>query len=95
MKKLQWQRYQMLELIPDCPPLIQASNQAKSTSWLQSIWQIIDLAFLRDLEPRVWQSSDPHTGQSRWHLYNPETGKTSHLNSESEIRQWLEQLLHH
>jgi hypothetical protein len=96
MKKLQWHRYQVLELISDQPPVSYSAqlHKPQPTSWLQALWQRIDLAFFRDLEPRIWQSTDPRTGQSHWHLYNPETGKTSHLNSES-VRQWLEQILHH
>lgn len=101
MKKLQWQRYRALELIPDQPSSPSASAQiikpqaSSLVSWLQAVWQRIDLAFFRDLEPRIWQSTDSRTGQNCWHLYNPETGKTSHLSSEVEIRQWLEQVLHH
>jgi hypothetical protein len=96
MKNLQWRRYQVLELLPDQVPLCDSTNsKTQSISWLQALWQRIDLAFFRDLEPRIWHSIDPQTGQNRWHLYNPETGKTSHLNSESEVRQWLEQLLHY
>jgi hypothetical protein len=99
MKKLQWYRYQALELIPDQPPIVRSAQSSAiqtspSRSWLQVVWQVIDVALFRDLEPRVWQSIDPHTGKTRWHLYNPETGKTRHLNSETEIRQWLEQILH-
>ncbi|XPM52400.2 MAG: hypothetical protein EDM05_028905 [Leptolyngbya sp. IPPAS B-1204] len=93
--KSQWQRYRELELISD--PLLQlqqAPSGSAPRSWLQNLWTAIDLALFRNLEARVWQSADPKTGQVRWHLYNPETGKTQHLNSDAEVRHWLEQIFH-
>lgn len=64
---------------------------AQRPSWLKRLWEALDVAFLRSLEPRVWQTVDA-TGQSHWHLYDPETGKTYHLNSEAEVRCWLQQV---
>lgn len=94
MKRLQWNRYKALELIPDLPPLTPIPQPDPTpSSWLKAVWQMFDIVFLRDLQPRVWQTTDPETGKPQWHLYHPETGKTSHLKSEAEIRQWLEQVL--
>ena len=52
----------------------------------------LDAALYRSLEPRVWQNIDAHTGQICWHFYDPDTGKTSQLNSEAELRLWLQWL---
>jgi hypothetical protein len=101
--KNQWQRYKELELIPDelrlkpFPTTMQITVKYPKPrqSWLKALWQVVDIILLRDLEARVWQSTDPQTGRSRWHFYNPETGLTQHLNSEAEIRQWLEKVFRH
>lgn len=100
--KRQWQRYKELELIPDQPqaklagqPRLTKSitySRRTRTSWLKTLWEIIDVALLRNLESRVWQSVDSNTGQTRWHLYDPASGRTRSLSSEAEVRQWLEQV---
>lgn len=94
--RYRYQRYKELELIPDqpVPPLFLQSPQP-AKSWLRKLWDVLDAALLRDLEGRVWQSTDVQTGQTCWHLYNPNTGKTYHLNSEAEVRHWLQQLFDH
>ncbi len=71
--------------------LTQSNLPTKHISWLRAIWNAIDIALLRNLEPRIWQTTDPQSGKLRWHLYNPSTGKTDHLNSDAEVRDWLEQ----
>lgn len=103
----QWQTYKELELIPDQPPLQQVNSftafstdctkncRNKRTSWLRTLWEVIDVALLRNLEPRVWQSVNPQTGRTHWHLYDPISGTTHHLNSETEVRQWLEQVFNY
>lgn len=96
--KKQWQRYKELELISDesrqlqsCLTASSTANQPQRTSWLQAIWNAIDLALLRSLEPRVWQKLDPD-GKSRWYLYDPTTGSTRRLSSDAEVCRWLEQI---
>lgn len=99
MKK-QWQRYRELELISDellrfpKPSSSQPASTQTNRSWLKTLWTAIDVALLRNLEPRVWHSIDQQTGKTRWHLYNPETGETQHLDSDAEVRHWLEQIFH-
>jgi hypothetical protein len=98
----QWQRYKELELIPDQPlgnrvnpPTMVQSATGSSTvprSWLRALWEIIDIALLRNLESRVWQRIDPHTGKTQWHIYDPASGQTQRLNSTTEVCQWLEQV---
>lgn len=99
----QWQRYRELELILDTPlksnkarrSAQSPAHSAQKTPWWQRLWQVIDVVFFRDLEPQVWQTTDSETGQVCWHIYDPETGKTHHLQSDLEVRQWLEKLFHH
>lgn len=88
--KTRWQLYKELELISDAQP---QSRTIKPThqSWLGEVWDALDVALFRDLEPRVWQTVD-YEGRSCWHAYDPETGQTIHLNSAADIRTWLEQL---
>lgn len=93
--KRQWQHYKELELISDEPKRAAYPVQPyPKKSWLQALWQIFDVALFRNLESRVWQSIDRQTGQVCWHLYDPDTGRTSQLNSEAEVRQWLEKVFH-
>lgn len=40
-------------------------------------------------ELRVWQTSD-HFGNQRWHAYDPVTGRHTTVNSEAELRAWIE-----
>jgi hypothetical protein len=91
---LRWQRYRELELILDEPsrPYQCRFQTSKRTSWLRKLWNIVDITLLRDLEPQIWQSIDRKTGQTQWHIYDPATGKTQHLNSDREVRHWLEKV---
>jgi hypothetical protein len=106
--KTQWQLYKELELIPDLPfksrsrhthleriaglPSPPAINVSPLKSWLSQLWQAFDIALLRDLESRIWHSVDP-LGHTCWHIYDPESGKTFHLNSKQQMQRWLEELL--
>ncbi len=92
--KRQWQRYKELELISDEPKVAASSyvRPLQQGSWLKVLWQIVDVALFRNLESRVWQSVDRQTGQVCWYLYDPDTGRTSQLTSETEVRQWLEKV---
>ncbi|GAB4228599.1 MAG: hypothetical protein Kow00121_57560 [Elainellaceae cyanobacterium] len=88
----QWQRYKELELISESEPNLCSSRSTKQT-WLNGIWQILDLALFRDLEPRMWQSID-QSGQTNWYIYDPKTGHTLHLSSDAQIRLWLEMVFY-
>lgn len=44
-------------------------------------------------EPEVWQTAD-RSGQTRWHVYDPRTGKITDWETEAEVRVWLEERLH-
>lgn len=41
-------------------------------------------------EPRVWQTHD-RQGEVCWHAYDPITNRAFACESESEMRQWLEE----
>lgn len=72
-------------------PLNQSTSNAPLRGWFTKLGQALEMALIRDLEPRFWQSSDA-TGKTCWHLYDPETGRTIHLDSEAKVRLWLELL---
>jgi hypothetical protein len=44
-------------------------------------------------EPKIWQSLG-RDGNLWWHVYDPQTGRTADLESEEEVRIWLEGRLH-
>lgn len=60
-------------------------------SFFDQLWDALDYALFRDLTPKVWQSTDLN-GQTCWHIYDPEIGKTLHLNTDEDLRHWLERL---
>lgn len=88
--KTKWMIYKELELIPDSVPEPQAT-QVQLASWLGNIWQSLISALKRANEPQIWQSLD-YTGQLWWRVYDPVTGQTAYLESETEVSIWLEQL---
>lgn len=44
-------------------------------------------------ELKVWQSRD-RKGHTWWNAYDPATGKSISLDSESEMRMWIEERYH-
>lgn len=87
----QWQQYKQLELIADQDLSVKPAPQPpEPISWWKRLWRALDVALFRDLEPHSWHTVDPTTGRTRWYVYHPETGKTTVLNSEAAVRQWLE-----
>ena len=40
--------------------------------------------------PRIWQTKD-RTGHISWHIYDPTTARSRCLNSEQEVRMWLDE----
>lgn len=45
--------------------------------------------FIGSNELRVWQSYD-RFGNNWWHAYDPVTGRHTSVNSEAELRVWIE-----
>ncbi len=62
-------------------------------NWLTRIWQLIASTVTTSNEPKVWSSKD-WFGHTWWNVYFPRTGQTIRLNSEEEVRVWLEENLH-
>ena len=48
----------------------------------------------RSPEPQVCQKSD-RAGNTWWSVYDPNTGGSSNLSSEMEVRMWLEERRYH
>jgi uncharacterized protein YaeQ len=65
----------------------------KKFNFLAGLGQIL-AAVLRALsgtnEPQVWQKCD-RSGETFWHVYDPDTRQFARFNSELEVRFWLEQ----
>lgn len=86
--ELQWQQYKALELLPAETP----QPQPKPASWLDKLahfWQHIVAVFTQDTEIQIWQTHDP-SGETAWHLYDPQTNTLIHCSSEHEILAWLD-----
>lgn len=60
----------------------------KSKSFLSYAWKTISTPVSN--EPQVRQRRD-RFGQMYWQVYDPATNCSATLNSEQEVRQWLEQ----
>lgn len=57
---------------------------------LKRVCQGLIKFLLNGSELRVWQISDGY-GQTSWRTYDPATGHSTYLGSESEVRSWIEQ----
>jgi hypothetical protein len=69
-------------------------GKSKSSFSLLAICQLILQNFLRSIassqELQVSQKTD-RQGNKYWQAYNPETGSSTSLSSEAEMRVWIEQ----
>ncbi len=68
-------------------------NRVKSKphfSLINSIWKYIVTAMANGHEPRIWKSTD-RAGNTWWHGYDPITDQTVCLDSEVEMRVWIEE----
>lgn len=54
------------------------------------VWQFLSQAIAKSNEIRVWERIN-RFGNQEWHIYNPNTGRSTHLNSDAEARIWLDQ----
>lgn len=73
-------------------------DSRKRSLW-QGLWQFLNqpLEFgytFSQAEPEIQQTLD-RTGQMWWKVYDPLTGQTAYLESESEVHIWLEERLYH
>ncbi|HIK18575.1 MAG TPA: hypothetical protein IGS53_25280 [Leptolyngbyaceae cyanobacterium M33_DOE_097] len=85
-RALYWELEQITESVSKSEP-----NSLKN--WLNGIWQVIVNVMTTSDEPKIWTSTD-WFGHIWWNVYFPRTGQTVRLNSEEEVRIWLEEHLH-
>ena len=70
----------------------QSQPEAKSgiLAKLDGIWQWLQEVFVGGSELRIWQAYD-RNGNNWWHAYDPLTGRHASVESEAEMRAWIEQ----
>ncbi len=56
---------------------------------LRHLWNDLSNVFANRLEPRITERHD-RFGQSHYEVYDPTSQKCSSLNSEEEVRAWLD-----
>lgn len=75
-------------------PLIHGTHLQEIKSKLATLTNKICKRFVTLInhasELRVWQSRD-RAGHSWWNAYDPTTGKSISLDSEAEMRMWIEE----
>lgn len=85
------------EVAPDCiPEFITHSPDAKSNSsslvsMFSKGWAYLVHYFTKRPEPRVWRQRNI-AGGIFYCAYDPYTGRSAYLTSETDLRAWLEQL---
>lgn len=82
--------HQELELIFNPEPRAKA-GKAKFVLWLSKVWKLFTETLTQSEEPRIRLSKNK-TGEVRWSVNDPRTGRKAILYSEEEVRIWLEQL---
>lgn len=75
-------------------PLIPGVNlpaiTSKFATFINKICERVVTLINHASELKVWQSSD-RKGHSWWNAYDPTTGKSISLDSEAEMRMWIEE----
>ena len=66
------------------------ANKLGLLSRLKVIWQWMVQVFVGSNELRTWQTYDRY-GNNWWHAYDPVTGRYTSVDSEAELRVWIEQ----
>jgi hypothetical protein len=69
------------------------SRSHSLTNWLHHCWTALIQALTDNLQPCV-RKTIAASGEQRWYIYDPFNGKTAYLNSEVEVREWLDQRYH-
>lgn len=65
------------------------TKYSKIGSFLNRVGQQLLAILIRDMnELQIWQSSDD--GNTRWNAYDPVTGHRISVDSEAEMRAWIE-----
>ena len=84
-RALYWELEQITESI-------YKSESSSLKNWLTGIWQVVINVMTTSDEPKIWTSKD-WFGHTWWNIYFPRTGQIVRLNSEEEVRVWLEENL--
>lgn len=71
---------------------VSSFNSNRFKSWLAQVGHSIIRYLTTQDEPRIWQSKN-WFGHSWWNVYLPKTEQRVRLNSEAEVRIWLEENL--
>ncbi len=74
--------------IPDVPTKAPAS-QLSIPSRLRKIWQLITDCLFSQAELEIREIYD-RSGNLWWYVYDPVTGRFAWLDSEDEVRIWIE-----
>lgn len=56
---------------------------------VKKVLQILVESFIGSNELRIWQTYDQY-GNNWWHAYDPVTGRHTSVQTESELRAWIE-----
>lgn len=67
----------------------QPQDKALKLSGLNKVWQRLLQFFVSGDELRIWQTQDH--GKTWWHAYDSVTGRRTSVDSEEEMRSWIEQ----
>lgn len=73
--------------------ILPASKHEKPLSislGLRTVWLYLIRALTYSYELQVWRKTDRH-GNSYWQAFDPKTSRSTSLNSEAEMRIWIEQ----
>jgi hypothetical protein len=70
------------------------SQDPQRQEMLTKLWQKFLTAIVSKSELRVWSASD-RSGNTEWHAYDPETGRSICVASETEMRHLIEQSYYH
>lgn len=69
---------------------LELQTQSNHESWLRKIWRSFVTALVQRSETQIWQTTD-RAGHTWWNVYDPNTGETVRLDSDAEVRAWIEQ----
>lgn len=72
----------------------QSQIQHPKSSGLKEILQRLLKFFVGGNQLRIWQTYD-RAGNNWWHAYDPVTGRHTSVDSEAEMRSWIEQRYYH
>lgn len=67
------------------------SNSSRLMSWLSSVWDTLVQSLTRNHELKVWKKRTS-ADDIFYCAYDPYTGQTAYLTSDTDLRSWLESL---